>query len=439
MVLQLFSSLHTWFSQRHLTTVGQRRRTHRNLCYYNKASSISHFHSKDEKLRKRMKMSLAKILLILLVCGICLPFLYIFLLNPPTAMKLIKEKALNIRETFQENSPLADYDEGIDIIPETGNKEIPEVKFTEDDFKAFQEDQYQRKTFLRAACKKLGLLARRREMKKEDFSSILVNDPFGFMYCQIPKVACTNWRRVLLVLTGYYNTTKGSRLKSMDVHNSYDKYLTYLSDLSAGGISYRLRNYKKFLFVREPFQRLVSAFRNKIHSSKNEYFFQRFGRIILKRYRNSSMSESSMRKTNVKFSEFVQYLLDMSNKKTVLNDHWGHFSPLCHPCAIKYDFIGKYETLERDAHFILRNLAPNKSVTFPSRNETYRHTQTNNDLVLKNFKTLSPATINKLWKMYRKDYYLFNYSYPQWLQSPQKKLNFTAKSATMKQIKIKKP
>lgn len=313
-----------------------------------------------------------------------------------------------------------------------------QVQFTEEDHHAFLEDQQKRKAYLRSACKKLGLLARKREMKKSEFSSILVNDPHGFMYCQIPKVACTNWRRVLLVLTGYYNTTKGSQLRATDVHDSYDKHLTYLSDLSAGGISYRLRNYKKFLFVREPFQRLVSAFRNKILSSKNEYFFQRFGRIILKRYRNRSMSENSMRKATIKFSEFVRYLIDVPTRKVSLNDHWGHFSPLCHPCSIKYDFIGKYETLERDAHFILRNLTPKHDVRFPSRNDTYKHAQTGIDLVTKYFNTLSPASINKLWMMYRRDYYLFNYSYPSWLlPSSNKVKTITKKSTKVNQVKMK--
>ncbi|XP_014772812.2 carbohydrate sulfotransferase 11 [Octopus bimaculoides] len=331
-----------------------------------------------------------------------------------------------------------EFDEEVEVIPDADDGDDAQVQFTEEDHKAFLLDQQKRKSFLRSACKKLGLLARRREMKRSEFSSILVNDPHGFMYCQIPKVACTNWRRVLLVLTGYYNTTKGSQLKAMDVHDSYDKYLTYLSDLSPGGISYRLRNYKKFLFVREPFQRLVSAFRNKILTSKNEYFFQRFGRIILKRYRNRSMSENSMRKTKVKFSEFVHYLLDASSRKVSLNDHWGHFSPLCHPCSIKYDFIGKYETLERDAHFILRNLTPKHSVRFPSRNDTYRHAQTGTDLVAKYFDTLSTASVNRLWMMYRKDYFLFNYSYPTWLlPSYNRNTTIIQKSSKVNPFKIK--
>lgn len=94
MVLALLLSFQTWLSRS--VTVGHRRRKYRDYCYNTDSPTVSHFHSKHGKLRRRTKMSIAKILLILLVCGIFLPFLYIALLDPPTTLKLIKDRTFNI-------------------------------------------------------------------------------------------------------------------------------------------------------------------------------------------------------------------------------------------------------------------------------------------------------------------------------------------------------
>lgn len=357
-------------------------------------------------------MPMPRLMLGLMVCGTLMPLIYFILLSYPDSAPTVAERiAKGVPQ--KNNSRIADVPL---ILPETLQPQIRmDPAYTwENEYDSFIKDQEHRKKALRNACRSLGLVAHKNTIKKDDLYSILVNDQYGFMYCQIPKVACTNWRRVLLVLTGFYNTTEAAELKAKHVHDSYDRDLTYLSELSTGGITYRVKKYKKFLFVREPFERLLSAFRNKIQNHQNAYFFDKFSRKILKKFRNRNMTSETMRRSNVTFIEFVRYLLDPSTRKKGLNDHWEHFNTLCHPCLLKYDFIGKYETLDRDAYFILRNLTPNHWVRFPSREETYKHPTTTN-LVAKYYGSISPRYVQKLWKMYEKDYSLFDYPYPSWL------------------------
>lgn len=359
-----------------------------------------------------MKMPMPKLLLGLMVCGTLMPLIYFILLSYPNSTPTITETV--VQSLLQKNNSRR-AEAPLPLSPDIQNQIRMDPVFTwEKEYTNFMKDQEHRKKALRNACRTLGLIAHKNKIKKEDLYSVIVNDQYGFMYCQIPKVACTNWRRVLLVLTGFYNTTEASELKAKHVHDSYDRDLTYLSELSSGGISYRVKKYKKFLFVREPFERLLSAFRNKIQNHQNEYFFEKFSRKILKKYRDRNMTSETMRQSNVTFIEFVRYLLDPSTRKRGLNDHWEHFNTLCHPCLLKYDFIGKYETLDRDAYFILRNLTPNHWVRFPSREETYKHPTTTN-LVAKYYGSISPRFVQKLWKMYEKDYMLFDYQYPSWL------------------------
>ena len=38
--------------------------------------------------------------------------------------------------------------------------------------------------------------------------------------------------------------------------------------------------------------------------------------------------------------------------------HWDTYVNLCHPCSVKFDFIGRVETLNRDGPLIMAHLPP---------------------------------------------------------------------------------
>jgi hypothetical protein len=41
---------------------------------------------------------------------------------------------------------------------------------------------------------------RREQLEKLDFTFLLVNQEQKFLYCSVPKVACSNWRKIMLDL-----------------------------------------------------------------------------------------------------------------------------------------------------------------------------------------------------------------------------------------------
>lgn len=180
-----------------------------------------------------------------------------------------------------------------------------------------------------------------------------------------------------------------------------------LSTYNEGEIHYRLKHYLKFLFVRHPFERILSAFRNKFENY-NSYFHQRFGRVILERFRPNATAEDLETGDSVKFSEFVEYLLDPQTKKNgPLNDHWRPVYEMCHPCFIWYDVIGKYERLNKEAQYVLQK-ANLSSITFPRINRT---TDTLN-LLGQYFGNLNSTVIFKLYQAYAFDFKMFGYKYP---------------------------
>ncbi|KAI4890007.1 hypothetical protein NFI96_010866 [Prochilodus magdalenae] len=199
--------------------------------------------------------------------------------------------------------------------------------------------------------------------RKTLLQHILVNDEHRFLYCYVPKVACSNWKRVLKVLNG--------ALSHMDVKGRMDHHadLVFLSDFSAEEIRHRLQHYFKFMFVREPMARLLSAYRNKF--GEIEAYQRKYGAEIVRRYRKGhTKGGKKIAGDDVTFTEFVRYLLDEDAER--MNEHWMPIHNLCQPCVMEYNFIGSYERLESDAAYVLERVGAPSHVHFPERQTWYK-------------------------------------------------------------------
>lgn len=175
-------------------------------------------------------------------------------------------------------------------------------------------------------------------------------------------------------------------------------------------LHHKLRTYTKFLFVRHPVERLVSAYRNKlvINSTSAADFKRRYGIKILKKFRKGDAVQNiSKTGHGVTFAEFVSYLIEKRHESPQsMNEHWAPYVELCHPCFIKYNIIGKYETLEEDAEYVLRKIGAPPSLHFPPL-----VTSKTTALVEAHMNTLTPELRKKLYNAYQLDFKLFGYDY----------------------------
>ncbi|KAK1890046.1 Carbohydrate sulfotransferase 12 [Dissostichus eleginoides] len=95
---------------------------------------------------------------------------------------------------------------------------------------------------------------------------------------------------------------------------------------------------KKKIFVQA--QEEQHAELNKFQQH-NEYFYQQYGRHILRLYANQpdppqSVDEANASGMRVSFQNFIQYLLDpLTERKEPLEPHWRQMQRLCQPCLIK--------------------------------------------------------------------------------------------------------
>ncbi|XP_031165478.1 carbohydrate sulfotransferase 12 isoform X1 [Sander lucioperca] len=272
------------------------------------------------------------------------------------------------------------------------------------------------------------------QIPNRELDHLIVDDTHQIIYCYVPKVACTNWKRVMVVLSqSLISPSSGKPYTDPEavppdlVHNSslhltFAKFWRHYGSLSRHLMALKLKHYTKFLFVRDPFVRLISAFRNKF-GRPNEDFYKQFGSVMLRRYSNVSGSlpetaaEAFAAGIKPTFQQFITYLLDPeTERESIFNEHWrqvfvshGTVYRLCHPCQVKYDFIGRLETLDTDAEHLLKLLEVDDLLRFPlgARNRTAASWE-------RDWFAQIPITMRReLYKLYEPDFELFGYPKPE--------------------------
>ena len=215
---------------------------------------------------------------------------------------------------------------------------------------------------------------------------LAVDDDLKLIYCVVPKVGTTTWKRVIA--------------KSREIRPGINRWIMWrrLSNYTVEEMNERLKTYFKFVFVREPLQRLLSAYKHKFIQEPN--YTSGLRKEIVQALRPQDFKPNG--KNFVKFQEFIQYLSNNMSR----NQHWRQYEKLCHPCVINYDFIGHLETLKEDAALLLKMAGIDGRVTFPPI-----HNSTGPSDVLKYYSHVPPRYIRQLGEQYRNDFEMFGYEY----------------------------
>ena len=125
-----------------------------------------------------------------------------------------------------------------------------------------------------------NVCSRLNENNQIEWGRFFVSDQRKYMYCFIPKAACSSWKLTLLRLTG-----KNISFIT-NVHNGAhtDKVLKRAVHYNATERESHLKKYFKFMFVREPLERLVSAYLDKCFRDRSH----RWMTNTIKRHRRSA-------------------------------------------------------------------------------------------------------------------------------------------------------
>ena len=159
---------------------------------------------------------------------------------------------------------------------------------------------------------------------------------------------------------------------------------------------FKENDYLTFSFVRHPFDRIVSAYLDKI----GKYL----KRVLNKKY------------GNYEFATFLNHVISGHHDK-----HWTKYYSRCSYCDLSYSVIGRAETFSEDTKYIF--LKSNLTSDIPLELAGFKSHLTKKDRKLMHepnggpeartldyFKNVNQSVIQKLYEVYKIDFELFNYN-----------------------------
>jgi len=247
------------------------------------------------------------------------------------------------------------------------------------------------------------------ESKEFSFSQylkkqFLFDHKTGTTYCFIHKVASSSWMALFARLennpsflswvsqTGSYYTVKARMSSSTNIvaHN------TAQTDLFS------------FMVVRNPFDRILSAYRDRILRGDSNQALQHVP-LILTNHTSEDIIKDGKVIVFPTFDAFVGYLIEGA-----IDPHWEAFYSACAPCLIDYDAIVKLENAPPEENYVLEKSGMGQFVEMERKHSS---SQGSSEKRKQFYSALSCERIQKLYHIYRMDFILFQYSVQHFLQS----------------------
>ena len=267
-------------------------------------------------------------------------------------------------------------------------------------------------------------------------------------YCPVFKAASSLWLENMINLSGATDRVK-AKAKS-----------TYPGDLiqqakfvgigpttgnlhwKAQSNAYTRRNSSvagiAFVIVRHPFERLVSAFRDKLERThrSNAYYYEKYGKHIVKEFRDRAVTTLGANffsqannfgallavpgnrrpdATLPSFWEFVKYILH-STLPVPMDEHWMPIYQYCSICEehhrAMYNYILRFEDIGTEQSAFARHLNwRGHGINFAHINQNRPDGMSSYEVTQLYFSLLSDDDIKNLYKMYGPDFLLFDYSF----------------------------
>ena len=167
----------------------------------------------------------------------------------------------------------------------------------------------------------------------------------------------------------------------------------------------KIDTYYRVMFVRNPLERILSAWKDRL-VGKVDSDFQIIDQDIIKKIRTD-------RRNRTKYPtllEFFTFLHSQRQRAATMNPHWKPINKLCHVCAIKYDFIGKLESITSDVKLLLDTIKPEMSlkIKVPTMRDPIPKDQDDRYIELR--KSVPLHLTRQVLEIYKDDYNLFGYN-----------------------------
>lgn len=187
------------------------------------------------------------------------------------------------------------------------------------------------------------------------YKHLIYDDKYGIIYCSVPKISCTKMKLLFILLQGHYTLEDLLVSTFYITHKSYLRNVRTLWELSAAERETRMSNYYMYMPVRDPLERLVSVYLNKISQRTiRSKIFLNLRQDIIREFRLPSDTDKNPDDIDnmvPTFKEFVQYFMKYRH---LMDDHFQAMIDLCQPCLVNYDFYPNFHSLSFDMDYLLQ-------------------------------------------------------------------------------------
>lgn len=218
--------------------------------------------------------------------------------------------------------------------------------------------------------------------------SIHVSLKYNYIFFEIPKVACSTIKLTLQRME--FEEPNFSRLNFEDLHDRRLSPLLKLHQLPDAESYLKKSNFLKFCFVRNPYERFLSCYLDKIcHPTvfKKRLLEYLEGREVADRY--------------ISFEEFVEAVESQHPKE--MDNHWRPQYYLSCSGEIDFDFVGRLENFYSDFYAIGSQINSQFSEYYGVEN---RH-KTNSNSYMNSYYTSS--LYSKVFDIFEIDFDKFGY------------------------------
>ncbi|MHC4950843.1 MAG: sulfotransferase family protein, partial [Planctomycetota bacterium] len=173
---------------------------------------------------------------------------------------------------------------------------------------------------------------------------VLISSQKKFIYLRLYKCACSKITGALIEDLTSRELSHRQDIHSVKWYGQVEKTVQIDENIEAVLAD---PTYFKFTFVRNPYERILSAWKNKIDNPE-KYPDGREG--------DRQRSKINKKGERVSFEEFVNLLYEQRDRACSFDKHWAPQHYLLLLPFIEYDFIGRIETFSRDFENVLRKI-----------------------------------------------------------------------------------
>jgi len=259
----------------------------------------------------------------------------------------------------------------------------------------------------------------------------------SLVWCPVYKAASTNWMHNLLHLAGKKEEEiERIKRKHPGQPNDQGRVVAPITSFSHIKSISRGEDARLLLIVRHPFDRLVSAFRDKLEQCHgpsnctlgNNWYYKQYSKNIVARYRSEALRKfgsgffskennfgaplpvaRSWRSADMpSWWEFVQYLLNTSPSS--YDEHWKPASMYCGVCSFPYNRILHFENIENEEKFFAEEMNASDLIhpRWENRNDEGLAKE---DILSKYFDLLDDEEVEALYEIYKDDFLMFGYQF----------------------------